>query len=116
LKTDRACLEHILICLQRIRENAAPGFEAVRLSHTLQDAILRNLQVLCESAQRLSEGCRSLHPEIDWRAMGGFRNVLVHDYFGIDLGVVWLAVERDLPALEKAVTDLLRRMGTETLE
>jgi uncharacterized protein with HEPN domain len=71
---------------------------------------LRNLQVLCEPAQRLSEESRSLHPEIDWRAMSGFRNVLVHDYFGIDLGIVWLAVERDVPALEKAVNNLLRRM------
>jgi len=49
----------------------------------LQDAILRNLQVLCESAQRLSEESKSQHPEVDWRAMSGFRNVLVHDYFGI---------------------------------
>ena len=113
MKSDRAYLEHILVCLQRIRENAVPGLEAVRASHTLQDAILRNLQVLCESAQRLSEERRNLHPEIDWRAMSGFRNVLVHDYFGIDPGIVWLAVERDVPALEKAVTDLIGRMDAE---
>ena len=42
--------------------------------------------------------------------MSGFRNVLVHDYFGIDFGVVWSAIERDIPALEAAVTDLLRRL------
>ena len=110
LKSDRAYLEHILVCLQRIRENATAGLEAVRESHTLQDAILRDLQVLCESAQRLSEDRRNLHPEIDWRAMNGFRNVLVHDCFGIDLGIAWLAIERDVPALEKAVADLLQRM------
>ena len=85
----------------------------MRSSHTLQDAILRNLQVLCESAQRLSEERRNLHPEVDWRAMSGFRNVLVHDYFGIDFGIVWLAVERDVPALETAVADLLRRMDAD---
>ena len=45
--------------------------------------------------------------------MSGFRNVLVHDYFGIDPGIVWLAVERDVPALEKAVTDLIGRMDAE---
>ena len=60
----------------------------------MQDAILRNLQVLCESAQRLSGECKAQHPEVDWRAMSGFRNVLAHDYFGIDFGV----------------TDLLRRL------
>ena len=111
MRSDRAYLEHILLCLRRIRENALPGQEAVSNSHTLQDAILRNLQVLCESAQRLSEECKGRHPEVDWRAMsGGFRNVLVHDYFGIDFGIVWSAVERDIPALEEAVTDLLRRL------
>ena len=99
--------------MRRIRENASSGREAVSNSHTLQDAILRNLQVLCESAQRLSEERRNQHPQVDWRAMSGFRNVLVHDYFGIDFGVVWSAVERDVPALEAAVTDLLRRLERE---
>jgi uncharacterized protein with HEPN domain len=96
--------------LERIRENASTGREAVSNSHTLQDAILRNLQVLCESAQRLSEECKAQHPEVDWRAMSGFRNVLVHDYFGIDFGIVWAAVERDVPTLEAAVTHLLRHL------
>jgi uncharacterized protein with HEPN domain len=45
--------------------------------------------------------------------MSGFRNALVHDYFGIDLGIVWLAIERDVPAREKAVADLIRRMDAE---
>ncbi len=98
------------MCLQRIREDAAPGLEAVSASHTLQDAILRNLQVLCESAQRLSAECKDQHPEVDWRAMSGFRNVLVHDYFGIDFGIVWAAIERDIPALDAAVTDLLHSL------
>ena len=74
---------------------------------------MRNLQVLCESAQRLSDTRKNLHPEVDWQAMSGFRNVLVHDYFGIDFGIVWLAVERDVPALESAVADLLRRLDGE---
>ena len=113
MRSDRAYLEHILLCLRRIREDAAPGWDAVRDSHTLQDAILRNLQVLCESAQRLSEERRNQHPEVDWRAMNGFRNVLVHDYFGIDFGIVWSAVERDVPPLEAAVTDLLAGMNEE---
>jgi uncharacterized protein with HEPN domain len=91
--------EHILLCLQRIRENASSGRDVVNNSHTLQDAILRNLQVFCESAQRLSGECKAQHPEVDWRAMSGFRNVLVHDYFGIDFGVVWSAVEKGVPRL-----------------
>jgi uncharacterized protein with HEPN domain len=109
LRTDAAYLEHILECLRRIRENAAFGVDAVRTSHTLQDAILRNLQILCESSQRLSDECKNRHPEVDWRAMSGLRNVLVHDYFGIDFGIVWSAIETAVPVLEAAVADLLGR-------
>ena len=45
-----------------------------------QDAVMRNLQILAESTQRLSHSLRELHPEVDWRSISGFRNVAVHEY------------------------------------
>ena len=84
MKADRAYLEHILNCIQRIRKDSSPARAAVLESQTLQDAIVRNLQVLCESARRLSESCRQRHPEIDWRGIAATRNVLVHDYLAVD--------------------------------
>jgi uncharacterized protein with HEPN domain len=68
--------------------------------------VLRNLQTMAESTQRLSDALRAAHPEIDWRRMAGFRNVLVHNYLGIDLDIVWEVVVRDLPDLKKHVTDI----------
>jgi uncharacterized protein with HEPN domain len=68
--------------------------------------VLRNLQTMAESTQRLSDVLRAAHPEIDWRRMAGFRNVLVHNYLGIDLDIVWEVVVRDLPDLKKHVTDI----------
>ena len=53
--------------------------------------------------QRLSDGLKATEPQIPWRAIAGFRNVLVHDYFEIDLEAVWSVVERDLPGLAGAV-------------
>ena len=70
---------------------------------------MRNLQVLCESAQRLTPGTQSRHTEIDWKGISGFRNVLVHDYLSLDFETIWRIVERDLPPLESAVQDLLSR-------
>jgi len=65
----------------------------------IQDAVLRNLQTLAESTQRISDELKALHPEVDWRAIAGFRNVLVHDYLGINLDRVWEIVSVHLPVL-----------------
>ncbi|HBY58416.1 MAG TPA: DUF86 domain-containing protein [Solibacterales bacterium] len=83
---------------------------AVLSSHTLQHAILRNPQVLCEATQRLSDQTKSSQPEVDWRGISAFRNVLVHSYFEIDFEVVWLVVQRDLPVLENAVRQILAQL------
>ena len=107
MKSERAYLEHILHCIRRILQDSSGGKDAVFASPTLQDAILRNLQILCESAQRLPETSKTSHPEVDWRAISGLRNVLVHDYFATDLETIWTIVQRDLPLLERAVSRLL---------
>ncbi len=107
MKSEPAYLVHILYCMARIQEDCAGGRDAVFASSTLQDAILRNLQILCESTQRLSDETKRLHPGIDWKGVAGMRNVLVHDYFGVDFEFVWSVIERDLPKLEQMVRDTL---------
>jgi uncharacterized protein with HEPN domain len=69
--------------------------------------VLRNLQTLAESTQRLSDSLRSKHPHVDWRGIAGFRNILVHGYLGIDIGRVWLIVERELPDLQAVIHSVL---------
>jgi hypothetical protein len=71
VKSQRAYAEHIIECIRRIAEDSAPGRNAVFASRTLQDAIVRNLHVLCESTQRIGEPHKQRHPEIDWPAIGG---------------------------------------------
>jgi uncharacterized protein with HEPN domain len=85
LKDDSVYLRHILECIRRIEEDTAAGAEAFRKSRTLQDAVLRNLQVLAESSQRLSSDLKSAWPQAEWKRVAAFRNVLVHDYLGVDL-------------------------------
>jgi uncharacterized protein with HEPN domain len=75
-----------------------------------QDAVLRNLHTLSESIQRLSQDLKSAHPEIDWRSIIAFRNVVVHDYLGIDRSQIWDIVENDLPVLKRAVSAILTKM------
>jgi uncharacterized protein with HEPN domain len=107
MKGDPAYLGHILECIRRIRENTAQGHDAFLASHTLQDAVLRNLQTMSESTQRLSEDLKAAHPTVEWHRIAAFRNVLVHDYLGIDIETVWEIVRRDVPQLEITVRKML---------
>ena len=75
-----------------------------------QDAIIRNLQVLCESVRRIDGAYKDQHAEIDWKAIAGMRNVLVHDYFDVDFEAVRDVVTRDLAPLEFAMRSVLTRM------
>ncbi len=80
MKDDVAYLRHISEYIRRIEEDVAEGRDRFMESHMLQDAVLRNLQVLTESAQRLSNALKATHSEIEWNVIASFRNVLVHDY------------------------------------
>ena len=73
--------------------------------------MLRNLQTLAESTQRISQALKSSHPGVDWRSIAGFRNILVHDYLGIDLERVWGVVVNRLPLLKNEIDSMLSQMG-----
>ena len=98
-------------CMERILEYT--GAERARFdgSRQVQDAVIRNLQTLAESSQRLSTEVKATEPQIPWRELAGFRNVIVHGYLGVDLGAVWLVVEQDLPMLAEAVNRIVARLA-----
>jgi len=108
MKGDSVYLHHILECITRIEENISKGHELFMESHTLQDAVMRNLQVVAESTQRLSDKVKSSQPEIEWDRIVAFRNVIVHDYLGIDLNVIWQITHRDISELKQAVISMLK--------
>ena len=107
MKSDTVYLRHIEDCIRRIEENVAEGKDQFIASHTLQDAVLRNLQTLSESTQRLSDELKDAHPEIEWPRIAAFRNVLVHDYLGIDIERVWEITQRDVPELKQTILAML---------
>ena len=101
MKDNTLYLVHIRECINRIEQYVQGGREAFLRSTLVQDAVVRNLQVLAESTQRLSDDFKARHPHVDWRALAGFRNVLVHEYLGVDIDRVWQIVERNLPELKR---------------
>lgn len=108
---DRVLLAHMRDCLDRIAEYANAERSRFDASRLVQDAVIRNLQTLAEASQRLSGEIKGTEPQIPWRELSGFRNVIVHGYLGVDLGAVWLVVEQDLPALAEAVNRMTTRLA-----
>ncbi|NET61264.1 MAG: DUF86 domain-containing protein, partial [Symploca sp. SIO2E6] len=90
---DLIYIEHILECISLIKDYTHDGKGSFLNEPLVQDAVLRRLQIMAESTQRLSDDLKNSASDVDWRALAGFRNVLVHDYLGgIDLERVWDAV------------------------
>ncbi|SDX75896.1 Uncharacterized conserved protein, contains HEPN domain [Allochromatium warmingii] len=103
MKDDTVYIDHMLECIERIFEYTQQNKDQFYKSTLVQDAVVRNLQVMAESSQRLSPDEKLKYPEIPWREIAGFRNILVHDYLGLDLDVIWSVVEQDIPALREAL-------------
>jgi uncharacterized protein with HEPN domain len=109
MKDDKLYLIHISECIGRIEQYLSDRSKPNFLSSTLlQDAILRNLQTMAESTQRLSDSLKAKYPEINWHKISGFRNLLVHDYLCVDAERVWKIIENDLPTLKQTITAMLK--------
>ncbi|MEM6327567.1 MAG: DUF86 domain-containing protein, partial [Bacteroidota bacterium] len=105
--SDRLYLDHILNRIERIERYVENDRDLFLNDEKTQDAVLRSLQTLAESTQRLSDEIKQSYPGTDWRAISGFRNVIVHNYLGLSTEQVWIIVSRDLPAL-KATVETMR--------
>ncbi len=108
MRDDRARLEDILEAIERIERYAARGKPAFEADDLIQVWVLYHLQVLGEAARKLSDALRQRHPEVPWAQIIAMRNILVHDYFGVDVIEVWAAVERDIPDLKRKIGTILR--------
>jgi len=107
-KDDSVYVEHMLDCIQRIDEYIE-NKDQFYSSRLVQDAVVRNLQTMAESSQRLAPEMKQQFNDVPWKEISGFRNILVHDYLGVDLDVIWSVVEQELPRLEQALSSYLER-------
>lgn len=111
MKDDKLYLIHIGECIERIERYTVGGHDDFMASTMIQDAVLRNLQTLAESTQQLSDDLKNQHPQVEWRKIAGFRNILVHNYLGVDVARVWEINTRDLPALKLEIQAMRIALG-----
>lgn len=101
-------LRHILTELEYL-ENRADGLdeESFKSDHTLKRAFVRSLEIIGEATKKLTDEFRAEHPDIPWREMAAMRDVLIHDYFGVDYDIVWDVVQNEVPTLVEQISRLL---------
>jgi uncharacterized protein with HEPN domain len=93
--------------IARIESYAAVGQERFFAEPLRQDAIIRQLEIIGEATKQLSMELRNRHPEVTWRSMAALRDVLIHNYMGVDLDVVWGVTQQALPELKLNIEAIL---------
>lgn len=100
-------LEDIMVAIQKISRYTSHMDHAAFLNDDLVvDAVARNLEIIGEATRQLPEEFRRVNRQIPWTEIAGLRNRIVHDYFGLDLEIIWQIIQHDLPELDKQVRAL----------
>lgn len=107
MKDDKVYLIGIVECIDSIQEYTQNGQNEFLNSKLIQDAVIRNLEIIGEATKNISKELREIHFDIPWRQMAGLRDILIHDYLGVDLFIVWNVVENELPNLKSKIKSLL---------
>jgi uncharacterized protein with HEPN domain len=102
-------LEDILDAIHKIRVYTGDiSFSTFTADSKTFDAVVRNLEIIGEAARGVPELIRSKHPEVDWKRITGLRNILIHEYFGVDAEIIWDIAQSKLDILESATREMLR--------
>lgn len=104
----REYLRHIVAEVDYlIRQSAGINAERFMADETLQRAFVRSLEIIGEATKKVPDEFRAQYPVVDWRAMAGMRDRLIHHYFGVDYELVWDVVQNRIPALRRQIASIL---------
>jgi uncharacterized protein with HEPN domain len=107
IKNDWVYIEHIIESIGKI-EDFTREISRIEFDRNvmIQDAVIRNIEIIGEATKKISKQLTESHQEIPWSEMAGMRDKLIHDYLDVDLDVVWKTIEIDLPLLKEMISNV----------
>lgn len=110
-KDPEIFLKHIIESIDQIEMNVAGLSKKTFLTVVpIQDAVIRRLEIIGEAVKNLPESFKVKYPTVAWKSIAGTRDILIHEYFGVDLELVWAVVGKDVPKLKKQVISILKEL------
>lgn len=110
MRNDSERIRDIRECIEKIEKYSVRGKKEFYEDELIQTWIIHNLQIIGEASRATSEEFKAKYPQVLWLKIADFRNLLVHEYFRVDLGIVWQIVEHELPKLKQQIDDILKNI------
>ena len=109
-RTGKLFVEDILEAIDKIKRHIEGlTYETFVKNELVIDAVIRNLEIIGEASRNLSEDVRKKYPEIPWGRMIGLRNIIIHEYFGVDLAIIWEIITKNLPETKPKIVAMLKK-------
>jgi len=108
VRDESLYLTDMLECIHKIESYTADGRDAFLSTPMMQDAVIRNLEIIGEATKQLSPELRQASPDVRWQQIAGLRDVLIHGYMKVNLARVWTIIEQDLPDLKIKIAEILK--------
>jgi len=110
-KDPKIFLSHILESIEEINRNTGKITKnEFSTNKTIQDAVIRRLEIIGEATKNLPQSFKNNYPDIEWKKMAGLRDIIVHEYFGLSLKLIWGITQKDLPKLKKQIAKILKSL------
>jgi len=110
-RSVKCYLQDILDAIEKIKKYTAKvDYEMFSKNQMMIDAVLMNIAIIGENVKKIPEDVKERYPDIPWKDIAGMRDKVIHDYFGVDVNIVWETIKKDVPELEQKIKVMLKEL------